>query len=251
MFYKNLGDVIKNNKSSIFKCSIEKAKLSFEIMTKKKTIDPIQDAIVSENVLALAGVSMPLLSSIICFTTGTGWADLFGQAGNGLVQMYLGYLICRENIEILSGRSIDKKNKQIIVDILRGRDEVSDIADFKTEYIGDDAVKISAAVKYNSKEIANNIIEVFEDDIKKLTLDQKKQQEIRQLLMKSTDLLFTHTTEIIKNMEEDVQREFPNATVIDLELSKSNIKAEYQGKVSLSTSGTYKDKALIEDSNNK
>ncbi|OMJ84137.1 hypothetical protein SteCoe_14829 [Stentor coeruleus] len=252
LYYKNLGDISNDNNLPFYRRWIDRSKLSYSIILKKKSIDPIQDAIVTENVLAITGVSMPILTSLACYATGLNWIDLVGEASNGIVQIYLGYLICRENIEILSGRSIDLENKRKIVNILKDREEVSDIADFKTEYIGDQSLKISAAVKYNSKEVANNIIEVFENDIKKITQDPLKQQEIRELLVKSTDLLFTHTTEIIKNMEEDVQKQFPNATEIDLELAKSNIKTEYEGVVSLtSSSDSDGDEATKVDNINK
>ena len=97
-------------------------------------------------------------------------------------------------------------------------------------------MKISATIKYNSKEVAKNILEVFEPDIQKITLIPAQQEQIRALIVKSTDLLLTHTTEIVRNMEEDVQRAYPNAIEIDLEMAKSNIQSEYEGVVSLSSS---------------
>lgn len=175
------------------------------------------------------------MTSFLCHFTGLHWIDLVGEISNGFIQVYLGAMICKVNIEILSGRSIASKDKMEIVKILKDRDEIADIAEFKTEYIGNDSVKISASIKYNSMEVAKNIIEVFEKDIQKITSDPAKQEEVRQLLIKSTDLLFTHTTEIIRNMEEDVREVYPNATEIDLEMAKSNIKREYQGMVSLSS----------------
>ena len=181
---------------------------------------------------------MPIITSVICYSSGLGWVDLIGEISNGIIQIYLGYLICKENVEILSGRSISKKDKQSIIHIMENREEVSEIADVKTEYIGTESMKISATVKYDSREIAKNIIEILEPDIQKITNDAKKREDVRNLLIKSTDLLLTHTTEIIRNMEEDVQRAFPNATEIDLELAKSNIKTEYEGVVSLTTSSS-------------
>ena len=212
---------------------------------KKKSVDAIKDAIITGNVLALAGVSMPIFTSLIVYGSGLGWVDLAGQMSNGCVQIYLGYLICKENVEILSGRSIGLVDKQRIIGILKDRVEVAEIADVKTEYIGTGSMKISAAVKYNAGEVAKNIIKTLEDDIRNTSSSEKKQQDIRKLLEKSTDLLLTHTTEIIKNMEEDVQKAFPNATEIDLEMAKSNIKSEYEGVVSLTTSSSDDERASL------
>ena len=223
VFYKNLGEISSDSNLPFAMRFRSRCRLSYRIITKMKYVDPIQDAIITENVLAIVGVSMPIFTSLAVYWTGLAWVDLVGEMSNGCVQIYLGYLICKENVEILSGRSIAIKDKQQIIGILKDREEVAEIADVKTEYIGTGSMKISAAVKYDAREVAKNIVETLEPDICRISINAKQQQEIRNLLVKSTDLLLTHTTEIIKNMEEDVQKAFPNATEIDLEMAKSNI----------------------------
>lgn len=47
--------------------------------------------------------------------------------------------------------------------------------------------------------------------------------------------MLTHTTEIIKDMEEEVREEFPAVTQIDLELDLTNIHKDYRGLISLET----------------
>jgi hypothetical protein len=241
LYYKNLGDISPDRHLGLVGKIRERMKITYQVVLKKKSIDPIQDAIVTENVLALMGVTMPIITSFSCYLTGLGWLDLLGEVCNGTVQVYLGYLICKENIEILSGKSIDKIDKLRIVKVLKEHPGIADIGEFKAEYMGEDSVKIFAAIKYNNKEIANSMINVFENDIRSITEDAKKQEEIKKLLLRSTDLLFTHTTELIKNMERDVQKEYPNASEIDLEIANSNIKQEYQDKISLSSSSEDED----------
>ena len=38
----------------------------------KKAIDPIQNVIIKENILAITGVSIPIITSIINYKTGLG-----------------------------------------------------------------------------------------------------------------------------------------------------------------------------------
>ena len=63
----------------------------------------------------------------------------------------------------------------------------------------------------------------------------RKREQIKRLIHKSTELVLTHTTEIIKEMEEDIREEFPYVTEIDLEQSEKNIRQDYMGLIPLST----------------
>lgn len=119
--------------------------------------------------------------------------------------------------------------------ILEDREEVDYVEDLKSEYISSNTLKIAATIKYDSEEITHNILEVLQEDIKKLTNDAAKQEQIKRLIHKSTELVLTHTTEIIKEMEEDIREEFPYVTEIDLEQSEKNIRQDYMGLIPLST----------------
>lgn len=119
--------------------------------------------------------------------------------------------------------------------ILEDREEVDYVEDLKSEYISSNTLKIAATIKYDSEEITQNILEVLQEDIKKLTNDAAKQEQIKRLIHKSTELVLTHTTEIIKEMEEDIREEFPYVTEIDLEQSEKNIRQDYMGLIPLST----------------
>jgi hypothetical protein len=109
------------------------------------------------------------------------------------------------------------------------------IEDLKSEYISSNTLKIAATIKYDSEEITHNILEVLQEDINKLTNDAAKREQIKRLIHKSTELVLTHTTEIIKEMEEDIREEFPYVTEIDLEQSEKNIRQDYMGLIPLST----------------
>ena len=207
--------------------------MALRVMTKKTKIDPIQSAIVNENVLSLMGVCMPIATSLLCYLTGASWVDLVGEMLNGGVQVYLGVVIFTENAKILVGQSLAKAEADKVRYILEDREEVDSVETLKTEYLSNTSFKISATIRYDSEEISDNITEVLETDIQAITSDPQKQKAIRMLISKSTELVLTHTTEIIREMEADVQKEFPHVREIDLEQSKTNISKDYKGLIPL------------------
>lgn len=90
-----------------------RVKLAYSVLRKRTKIDPIQHTIVNENVLAIMGVCMPIMTSIGAYSTGYGGLDLIGEMLNGVVQIYLGALICTENVEFLIGKSMSKADTEV------------------------------------------------------------------------------------------------------------------------------------------
>lgn len=197
--------------------------LSYSVIMKKKSIDAIQDAIITENVLAVMGVVTPIVTSFACKWSGLGIFDSIGQMINGNIQIYLGYLIVRSNLSILAGKSIDTQSKNEIIQKLMDIKEISKITDFKTEFTGDESVRLYLKIKHNSQYIGQNLVKEFEKDIIKLTTDPEKIKLIEKLLMESIVNYDEIVDLIIKKTERKIVEEFPNANNIDLELSESNI----------------------------
>jgi hypothetical protein len=77
------------------------------------SIDPIQDIIVTENVLAIMGVSIPIISALCCYASGYFWLDYVGEMVNGVIQIHLGYLICQENARILLGHRLSEVDEAV------------------------------------------------------------------------------------------------------------------------------------------
>lgn len=200
---------------------------------KKESVDPIQDAIITENVLAVLGVTMPVATSFLCYLTGLAWLDLVGEMCNGVVQIYLGYLICRENTHILMGKGVQKLDFDKILQILKSRKEVKDVIDLKTKW-SNEVLLISATVNYDEGKIAENITEALDADIIKITSDEAKQKKLKNLILKSTFEFIHHTDNLVKTMEKDVRKYYPNAEFIDIEKCHSNIQSAHKGSISSS-----------------
>lgn len=199
-----------------------RAKVAKALITNKINIDPIQDIIISENVLAMMGVSLPILSALGCYATGFFWFDYAGEMLNGLIQIRLGYLICHENAQILLGHGLSEidvavRPKQRVKGIMQDRDEVSDITEFHSEYISSTDIKISARVKYDDEEIFEDVLAELKDEIALISPDLEIQAKIKQIAEKACILALKSSAEVLEEMEDDIKSQFPNAKLIDLE----------------------------------
>jgi hypothetical protein len=85
LFYLNLGDVTEDDGLSIPRKLFHRIQFSIDILLKKRSVDPIQDAIITENILAVCGVTIPLLSSGTIYFLGMEWLDMVGELMNGIL----------------------------------------------------------------------------------------------------------------------------------------------------------------------
>ena len=85
LFHLNLGDVTDDHDKTLLYQFFYRLKFSAEIMMKMRTVDPVQDAIITENVLAIFGVFVPLITSGTIYFTGMEWLDSLGEVLNGLM----------------------------------------------------------------------------------------------------------------------------------------------------------------------
>lgn len=219
-----------DEKFAFFKKLIIRSRLSARIILKKQSVDPIQDAIITENVLAVMGVSMPVITSFLCYATGFGWLDSVGEFSNGIVQLYLGYLICKDNTEILMGRGVLKPDFDKISNILKSRTEVSSISDLKTRW-SNEVLSISATVKYDENTVAKNILKAMKQDIENITSDNKERAIISRLLLKYTAEFMKLEHSTISKMEADLQKLYPSAQFIDLQRCHTNIHDLHKGTI--------------------
>lgn len=106
LFFKNLGDIDTNPPSSFLRTFYRRVLLAMKILTRKQPADPIQVMVVSENVISVVGMSLPLLSSFIAYFTGFNWLDTASGVVNGSIQIYLAWHIFWDNTKILAGKSL-------------------------------------------------------------------------------------------------------------------------------------------------
>lgn len=236
MFYKNLGDVAKDDGETFLIRLRQRGLLFYDIISKKKTVGGIQHAIIVENALAIVGVITPIFTSIACKFTGLSIIDLYGQILNGIIQAYMGFSIINKNFGILAGNSVSLEDEFLIKSSLYTQEEFSAIREFKTEYIGDEEVRIYLKIEYNSEIIGPNLIKVYEDEINLLTKNPQEIELVKSILLKSVKHYDEYLNNLINSTESRIKQSYPDAKYIDLELSSSNIKEEFEDIVYTSTS---------------
>ena len=173
--------------------------------------------------MAVTGVCLPIFTSFLCYFTGLNFFDKAGSVLNGFLQIYLGYLISSENIKILAGQSLDPASSQRMKNIIQSVKKVASVEEVKSEYIGNDTLKMSATIVYDAKNISQNVINQLNDDIDRLYPDKKSKEKVHKLLEKITEITLKETSLVISNLENQIQQEFSQVVEVDLEVSKSNI----------------------------
>jgi len=108
LFYKNLGDIETYPGHNVFVQFFKRGVLAIKVLSRLHPADPIQVVVVSENVTAVLGMSLPLLTSFVTYFTGLTFLDEVGCILNGSVQLYLAWSICWDNTQVLMGKSLSK-----------------------------------------------------------------------------------------------------------------------------------------------
>lgn len=108
-----------------------------------------------------------------------------------------------------------RKIKQIIENNI----EISKVDELKTNYMGPPEVRVAGLVKYNAAALKDSALLRLESEIKAAATSSQEELAIKQLVCKAVDLLLTHTTEIVEDIEEDIVDTFPEATEIHIEMS--------------------------------
>jgi len=101
------------------------------------------------------------------------------------------------------------------------------IDDIKSEYIAADKVKLAAKIKFDLQELTQNVLTEMEVDIQQSATDPLVRAELRKLLEKSIGYMLTYTTTIVQDLEDDLKKDFPYVSEIDLEQSLDNIHKDF------------------------
>lgn len=113
LFYQNLGDIETYPGRNVFVQFYKRGVLAVKVLSKLHPADPIQVAVVSENVTAVLGMSLPLMTSFVTYFTGWTFLDEVGCIMNGSVQIFLAWSIFWENTQVLMGKSLSKADTMV------------------------------------------------------------------------------------------------------------------------------------------
>jgi hypothetical protein len=184
-------------------------------------IDAIQDTIVTENVLAIMGASLPVLSTLACYVTGANWIDYIGEMLNGVIQLKLGSLIVHENTKILLGDGLSPvettvRVRQRIKGIMQSHDKVLEVNDFFSEHISNTQLKISAKVLLDKQALLREVLDELSHDFKRLPQAGDFHTQLEEVAARACSRTLKLSEELMEKFEDDIRTHVPNARHINL-----------------------------------
>lgn len=231
IFYKNLGDLTNDAKFPLFKQVVMRVKVAREVISNKRRVDPIQSTIVIENVLAIVGVTTPIITSAVCLVTGTNSLDLFGEMLNGVIQVYLGAIICAENSKVLAGYGVSRFEGQLIKDNMMTKLDIERVVALRTVYADSTSISLFASVLFAQEAIQRKVVSALSSRIRALTEDPQEAAHIEQVLSEACYYTITRLSEIQNETEEAIRSRFPYLQKFHFNHSKSNILQEFRGVI--------------------
>lgn len=221
-YYKTLGILLQDHNLGFFKRMKSRIQLNSSFFKDKTNTDPSIELIIMENVLAISSALVSLVTYSICYSTGLHSIDTAGQIINGCIQVYLGYLVSKEQTHILIGSKLKKDDVDKIIKIITVSKEIEKVDKFKSG-LSNGKLKISAEIKLNDKILTKYVLKRLEKNLKDSGMNQ---EELKRTVAKFTQLLLAKTTEICESSEKRIQEAYEYAHSIDIEKGTAPLTPE-------------------------
>jgi cation diffusion facilitator family transporter len=156
--YANLSGQIEENDWSGFREAF------------RKTSDVTVLTAFTEDTIAGAGAGIALFGVFLTRQTGDPIYDAVGALLIGLMLMGFALALAWENKRLLLGESIPKDDERVLRDIIRSRENVTGIADFRTLFFGTDRIIVSADIAFTRGLDTDDIdeeITAIEDELRR------------------------------------------------------------------------------------
>tara|TARA_R110002095_G_scaffold34_9_gene148 strand:+ start:1205 stop:2212 length:1008 start_codon:yes stop_codon:yes gene_type:complete len=175
--------------------------------------DPASVAVILEDGAACLGVLIALASILLTQWTGHHYWDAIGSISIGILLGGIAVWLIIRNQELLVGPSIPPQTKQQVVAILKNNPLIEDIIDLRSRILSIDNYRIKVDLSFNSKELSKRL--------KKKALatypEIKNEQDFEIFCQNYTKDLLDTLAEEIDKIEQEIQRQVPEAQHLDLE----------------------------------
>lgn len=118
--------------------------------------DPVLLSLLTEDTLALVGLVIALIGSIITYITGDAIFDGYTSIAIGLVLMTGGFLLARENKTYLVGKAVSSRIQKQILDIVESFEGVKLINSMKTMLLGPDDLLLVMDITFTNSAVAGD-----------------------------------------------------------------------------------------------
>lgn len=209
----------------------------------KTNTDHSVELVIMENVIGISSALTSLVTYSICYSTGLYSIDIVGQIINGYLQVYLGYLISKEQTQILMGRRLKKEDVDKIIKIITASKEIEKVDKFKSTY-SNGKLKISAEIKLNDKILTKYVLKRLEKNMKDSGMNQ---EELKRSVARFTQLLLAKTTEICESSEKRIQEAYEYAHSIDIEKGTAPLTPEETKNVEIIVNDILKEENIHQE----
>jgi solute carrier family 30 (zinc transporter), member 9 len=191
---------------------IQKGSLGY-IEFLKESDDPTLIAVLLEDGVAVLGVSLAMLGIGLGQIFNSVLFDIFASLGIAFLLGLMAVLLAFINGKLLIGRSTSIHKEEEIELFIQNQAEIKSVLLLKTQILGAGSIRLSVEVELNSSELIQSV------DIKEVLKKLATEEDQFKILYKSSERMIRLTAKIVAQLELKIQENFPEVSLIDLEIT--------------------------------
>ncbi len=174
--------------------------------------DPALLAVLLEDGAAVLGVTLALIGLVLGHLTGSPIFDAIVSLIISFLMAFLAISLGIINGKLLMGKSVTQEREEEMKVFIESFPEISIVKDLKTKIIGTGNIRLTLEVEL----LGENIIDyaLLKHDAEKI----EKGESAHRILLKSSERMVRTTGHAINQMEIKIHNQFPEVTLIDLEV---------------------------------
>jgi zinc transporter 9 len=181
----------------------------------KESADPTLLAIIFEDSAAITGIVIAIITTFITRFTGNPIWDSVGSIVIGALLGLVAISLLNLNRELLIGRAIPTQIRKRIFTILLNKPVVEEVHDFKTVMITTDGYRVKAEIEINGHYLADKIFD--SRDFKREYEEIEDYEDFLRFCVSFSDEVTRTLGKEIDELENDIEKEVPTVTHIDIE----------------------------------
>jgi len=170
--------------------------------------------VILEDAAAVGGCLLAAAAVYASARTGNGIYDALAQLAIGAMLAIVGLYLIWNNRRPLIGMALPADKQERLQLFMADLDAIDRVTDLKTQMLSPSTFKVKAEIVFSGGEIAGPLIPEFVEKFEALAANKQHPAEF---LGRYADALFMEQARHLDQLEEQIRREFPGATHIDLE----------------------------------
>lgn len=198
----------------------------------KSGVDPTTVAVLMEDGGAILGLAIAGICTALSHFTGSAMWDAVGSIGIGLLLGAIATFLVSKNRQLLIGRSMNKKEIEEVMEILKQDPVVSYVIEAKTEEIGPRIFRFKAEVAWDGELLAGRYLKMAarsgmrEQLVKGLrkALDDPDPEVLDKVLKRYGRDIISAVGAEVDRIESEIQLKNPGIRYVDLETDRGRFR---------------------------